>query len=910
MMKQKYAFLDMYIRSCVFQCHKIGSLSSEIGNSGSIDLMIIKHQSPCRARITKIGLRRIRFIAVSTFSGLKKQVIRYSTIFWWKWRKSALTELRASQGSPKRTDTRCQATQNKPNKKPLVADILLSNDSDDENPLPHDEDDLPPSTSQIRYPKRSGKISLKKVDSKSTETLLKHTTQTTTDEEIDNSEDVDGFFPVPPTKRNVLERHQAKANWILAALVLPKRKIPKKKKPSLAHELEAIDPAEFFRSFTKSISSQTSSRKPKQGLIPKTRTEEKKKPSEKNVQITISPQTSPRKWKQKLSPENKNRRETVELNAEESVSKTQTRSIKTKKSPKLLHLMTRQKSSEMTKTLEMEMSKVDELTEIESPFQEAYLPWVDKYKPNSIKYLVGQNGEKSPMNKLLARPPPWLAQSDGTAFKAVMLSGPPEKCVRCEKQKALEAQTSEVIGCEQMDNYVNRSIARKISTSSEITHVLIMDEVDGMSGNDDRAGIAELIRMIKETLIPIICICNDRQSQKMRSLVNYCFDVRFQRPRVEQIRARLFTIACQECLKVGKEEIDEIIETAQHDVRQSIYNLQLLKSGKGGEKMQSKDAAVNPFEATRRLLNIDTPTWEKQQMFFVDPSVMPLFVHENYPFVQNSKMSLSERLCALRKAASSISEGDVIDRIIRTTGAWTLLNEQALFSSVLPTFYMNGYMKGMINFPSWLGKNSTSNKRQRLLRQLTTHAYLRTFVAVFPMVLDYIPVLRQNYCHSLLDKGNDGINDVVNLYKEYNLIRDDIESIAELAVWSGMKDPGAAIPTKIKAALTRTLNKEHIILPYALDTLVKGRKKLGGGFDLGLEVDEEGNLIGQIGDENDLEGSEGESDNDDNFTEVTKKKPVLQMKVKEHMVEKSKLMVVVSVGYVVDIELAKDDNKK
>lgn len=48
--------------------------------------------------------------------------------------------------------------------------------------------------------------------------------------------------------------------------------------------------------------------------------------------------------------------------------------------------------------------------------------------------------------------------------------------------------------------------------------------------------IAELIQMIKTTRIPIICICNDRQSQKMRTLIHYCFDIRFQRPRVEQIK--------------------------------------------------------------------------------------------------------------------------------------------------------------------------------------------------------------------------------------------------------------------------------------------------------------------------------------------------------------------------------------
>ena len=63
-----------------------------------------------------------------------------------------------------------------------------------------------------------------------------------------------------------------------------------------------------------------------------------------------------------------------------------------------------------------------------------------------------------------------------------------------------------------------------------------MDEVDGMAGNEDRGGMAELIQLIKKSQIPVICMCNDRNHQKIRSLANYCFDLRFQRPRAEQIK--------------------------------------------------------------------------------------------------------------------------------------------------------------------------------------------------------------------------------------------------------------------------------------------------------------------------------------------------------------------------------------
>ena len=49
--------------------------------------------------------------------------------------------------------------------------------------------------------------------------------------------------------------------------------------------------------------------------------------------------------------------------------------------------------------------------------------------------------------------------------------------------------------------------------------VLIMDEVDGMSGGD-RGGIADLIASIKSSHIPIICLCNNKYSQKIKNLIN------------------------------------------------------------------------------------------------------------------------------------------------------------------------------------------------------------------------------------------------------------------------------------------------------------------------------------------------------------------------------------------------------
>ena len=54
--------------------------------------------------------------------------------------------------------------------------------------------------------------------------------------------------------------------------------------------------------------------------------------------------------------------------------------------------------------------------------------------------------------------------------------------------------------------------------------VLIMDEVDGMSAGD-RGGVADLIHTLKGAKLPIICICNDKYNQKLKSLRNHCLEL-------------------------------------------------------------------------------------------------------------------------------------------------------------------------------------------------------------------------------------------------------------------------------------------------------------------------------------------------------------------------------------------------
>ena len=96
--------------------------------------------------------------------------------------------------------------------------------------------------------------------------------------------------------------------------------------------------------------------------------------------------------------------------------------------------------------------------------------------------------------------------------------------------------------------------------------VIIMDEVDGV-GAGDRGGIQALIQVIKETKTPIICICNDRQNQKLKSLLNYVYDLKFQKPSLEQVAKRVQLIAQRENLHIDQETVRRIVESSGFDIR-------------------------------------------------------------------------------------------------------------------------------------------------------------------------------------------------------------------------------------------------------------------------------------------------------------------------------------------------------
>uniref|UniRef100_A0A8C2BET2 Replication factor C subunit 1 n=1 Tax=Cyprinus carpio TaxID=7962 RepID=A0A8C2BET2_CYPCA len=524
--------------------------------------------------------------------------------------------------------------------------------------------------------------------------------------------------------------------------------------------------------------------------------------------------------------------------------------------------------SEVKKSLSFDQSKRASPVSHSTPESEgSSLLWVDKYRPRSLKNLIGQQGDQSCANKLLRWLQNWHkhhsakfgkvgSKDDGSGFKAALLSGPPgvgkttTAALVCEElgYSYVEMNAS----CTRSKNSLKEVIAESLNNTSiknfysgasqtvSSKHVLIMDEVDGMAGNEDRGGIQEMIGLIKQSKIPIICMCNDRNHQKIRSLANYCYDLRFQRPRVEQIKGAVMSIAFKEGLKIPPPALNEVILASNQDIRQVLHNLSMWSAkdkvmtydqAKADANNAKKDMKLGPFDVCRKVFASGEETAhmsliDKSDLFFHDYSLAPLFVQENYLHVRPAAAggNLKNHLVLLSKTADSICDGDLVDKQIRSRQAWSLLPTQAIYASVLPGELMRGYMSQFPTFPSWLGKFSSAGKHSRIIQELASHMSLKTLSSKEAINLDYLPYFRSAILEPLQSQGSEGASQSVKLMDDYDIIKEDVDNIMEISMWGGQPDPYSKLDSKVKAAFTRAYNKESHLMPYSLQVVKKSRK--------------------------------------------------------------------------------------
>lgn len=450
--------------------------------------------------------------------------------------------------------------------------------------------------------------------------------------------------------------------------------------------------------------------------------------------------------------------------------------------------------------------------------------WVDKYKPKGTNELIGQS-------RNVARIKSWLKTYEPARSRPLFIYGPPgigktTAAHLCCKEAGF--QTIEFNASDQRNkNIISQVISVAASNSrlnfygraSETKDAIILDEIDGMAGNEDRGGIGQLIIEIRNTKKPMIFICNDGQHQKLRSLKDKCETIEFKRPDFDAIKQVVTKIAIRENLKLEKINVRNLAESSDYDIRQIVNSLSLFREGTTDQI--SKTTRMNAFEATKKVLTKSKHSiGDRFECFFSDYNIMPLFIFENYT---RNRPAKGDQLKAISRAADSLCLSDLAEKEIRSRQNWSLLNVQALFSTVLPSTYCASNSIGRIEFPQFLGKLSNTNKRMRLTQELNSHMCLSLRGGINA---DYLEVMSRRLSDPLIKKDVfGGIEAAVDFMYDYSLLRDDFNSIMELATWSFKPDPLTKVDSKTKTAFTLAYKKRSVALPYFSDEKITKKRK-------------------------------------------------------------------------------------
>lgn len=365
--------------------------------------------------------------------------------------------------------------------------------------------------------------------------------------------------------------------------------------------------------------------------------------------------------------------------------------------------------------------------------------FVDKYMPKNTKEIVGQEDAVYNLVKSV---------ESFKKGKTILLHGPfgsgkTSSVYAVAKEldmEIFEVNASDYRNKDQIESVVGSATKQRSLFSFDKGKIILIDDIDGMSGRKDRGGITALVKLIEESSFPIVMTVSNPFDSKFSSLRKKSIMIQFNLLDYKDITKRLKYICEYENIIYDESVLEDLAMRSGGDLRAAITDLQLLSvNGKLNnlDLISERDRTESIIQALLKVFKTKDAEIASSAFYDVDEDVdkQMLWMEENLP-KEYEGMDLAN-------AFDCVSKADVYLGRIRRWQYWRfLVYANNMLSSGVAMAKKEKYKKFVQYKPSskilkmWIYKNKYL-KRKAICEKIAHRCHTssnRVLKDIFPHV--------------------------------------------------------------------------------------------------------------------------------------------------------------------------------
>ena len=359
--------------------------------------------------------------------------------------------------------------------------------------------------------------------------------------------------------------------------------------------------------------------------------------------------------------------------------------------------------------------------------------FVEKYKPDSVKEICGQ--DLSRVNFAIEKKKPLLFfGSSGTGKTCCVYA-----LAKDLDYEIIEVNASEKRNKEQINNVIGNAIKQESLFSKG--KIILIDEVDGITGREDRGGVQAILKLIKDTKHIVVLTSNDPYISKLSSLRRKCEMIEFKDVDYLDIFKVLKKISKKEDIKVNDAVLKILSARSKGDLRGAIINLESL-----GKEINKEDLdELGNRERKEDIMNVLNVIFKSKKVnedIFInlseDLNEVMLWLDENLGKVYFGK--------DLVNGYEKLSKADVFNGRIRKRQYWRLLSYVNFLLSRGVALSKKEKIKGFLKLKRnerilklWLANRKYGKKRSICKKiALKSHSSVRKVMKDFDFYKNFI----------------------------------------------------------------------------------------------------------------------------------------------------------------------------